>query len=972
MNILKTYLHRLVDCFQTLDRGLLRLHHLPNLRLEDIYVPLTLHIEVSAHDDVESLQHSSDLQQVFRGQDLSDDTRKPYSMQTTSGVNIETLWKYADTWVLLGSPGAGKTTLLQHLALTHAHALRNGLNVRLPIYVNLERFGRIWQEHPDWQLHKALIYFLSERGAVGGFESARSNHQLWDRFQTTLQDRRGLLLFDSLDTIHTADVRRRCIAAIQAFLQQFPGNRCLITARPVSCQAGVLNPQFHIAQLEPFNGQQIRQFFQQWLRVLEKQKRRFGTNTFRQAAALMGELEQKPALCDYLRSPLLCTLLGLIQRQTGGLPSSQIELYRRYIETFIEHWLSSLKNNDHDLTLPEIQTILEEMGLYLQEHCNENHAAINNIQAVVQSILSDFLPNPVAQQKSQQFIELLKLEMGLLVHYGEETYGFFHLAFQEYLAARAITKNPQRLAHYLKLYLYNPHWQNILKLAAAHLAEVDLTQGNAFVGLLQRYPHAREIDLHYSFRLAFQCLRDMPVSLEIADVMFQTAVHLYLTQPVLQPALNRLLKNTDKLYYHPQAIVPLFEAIQHVEPAVRAKTAELLGNLRDVQAVPYLLQLLQKDTHALVRGRAAEGLGYFKTDNHETIINELLRALRDDKSFYVRQFAAQSLVNLKHARSLPTLLHDIKNPDAFVRARVVEALGQMGDAQAVLPLLERLQTDSQASVRWRAAESLGMLKNPQAINVLLETLQREIDPVVRGRAAEALGFFKSEDVVVALLDALQTDAFPAVRWRAAQALGYLQDDGAVTILIQVLKNDTDNAVRWSAAQALGQIKAFSALPALLEAARADLDPSVRWSAAEALGRLQHPDAVPVLLDALTYDKYAPVRSKSCQALGYLQNISALPALLKALQTSPSASVRSHAAEALGRLQDPSAVGALADIVRTDAEASVRWYAADALGNLKNAAAIPALLSALREDRDLSVSWRAAHALEIIDLGYILA
>lgn len=972
MNILKTYLHRLVDCFQTLDRGLLRLHHLPNLRLEDIYVPLTLHIEVTTPDDIESLQHSTDLQQVFRGQDTTDDGRKPYLMQTTSSVNVETLWKHADSWLILGAPGAGKTTLLQHLALTHAAALRNGLNVRMPIYVNLERFGRIWQEHPDWQLHKSLIYFLSERGAVGGFDSQRSNRQLWEQFLFALQERRALLLFDSLDTIHTADVRRRCIDAIQAFLQQFPGNRCLVTARPVSYQSGMLNPQFHVAQLDPFSSQQIRQFFQQWLRVLEKQKRRFGTNTFRQAAALIGELEHKPALCDYLRSPLLCTLLGLIQRQTGGLPSNQIELYRRYIETFVEHWMSHLENRPEDLTLSELQVILEEIALYLQEHCNENHTSINNIQAVAQSTLAKTLNAELSLKKSNKFIELLKLELGLLVHYGEETYGFFHLAFQEYLAARAMTQNPHRLAHYLRLYLYNPHWQNILKLAAAHLSEVDLTQGNAFVGLLQRYPHAREMDLHYSFRLAFQCLRDMPVSLEIADVMFQTAVHLYLTQPILQPALNRLLKNTEKLYYHPQAIVPLFEAIQHVEPAVRAKTAELLGNLRDAQGIPYLLNLLQKDNYALVRGRAAEALGHFKIGTPDIIVHELLKALRDDKSFYVRQFSAQSLVSLKDPRTLPSLLKDINNQDALVRARVVEALGQIGDTQAVQPLIDRLQNDTQASVRWRAAESLGMLKNINAINMLIEVLQKEGDPVVRGRAAEALGFFKSEDVVVALLDSLQSDAFPAVRWRAAQALGFLQDDGAVTILIQVLKKDADNSVRWSAAQALGQIKAFSALPALLESLRADLDPSVRWSAAEALGRLHHPDAVPILIEALTYDKFAPVRSKACQALGYLQNTTALPSLLKALQTSPSASVRSHAAEALGRLQDPSAVSILAEMLRNDAEASVRWYAADALGNLKNAAAIPALLGSLREDRDLSVSWRAAHALELIDLGYILS
>jgi HEAT repeat protein len=71
----------------------------------------------------------------------------------------------------------------------------------------------------------------------------------------------------------------------------------------------------------------------------------------------------------------------------------------------------------------------------------------------------------------------------------------------------------------------------------------------------------------------------------------------------------------------------------------------------------------------------------------------------------------------------------------FARRRV-EALGKIGDPQAIPPLLQALQ-DEAWEVREAACEALGAIGNPQAIPPLLQALQDEAWKV-RAAAWEAL------------------------------------------------------------------------------------------------------------------------------------------------------------------------------------------------------------------------------------------
>ena len=74
--------------------------------------------------------------------------------------------------------------------------------------------------------------------------------------------------------------------------------------------------------------------------------------------------------------------------------------------------------------------------------------------------------------------------------------------------------------------------------------------------------------------------------------------------------------------------------------------------------------------------------------------------------------------------------------DSDVRREAVEALGLIGDARAVEPLIARLG-DEDSSVRYRAVEALGLIGDARAVEPLIAKLGDESSVVRRG-SAEAL------------------------------------------------------------------------------------------------------------------------------------------------------------------------------------------------------------------------------------------
>jgi HEAT repeat protein len=287
-----------------------------------------------------------------------------------------------------------------------------------------------------------------------------------------------------------------------------------------------------------------------------------------------------------------------------------------------------------------------------------------------------------------------------------------------------------------------------------------------------------------------------------------------------------------------------------------------------------------------------------------------------------------------------------------VRESAVEALGRIGDAEAVPGLLEALH-DADADVRWAAAAALERIGDAAAVPGLLAALG-DADANVREAAAAALGEIGDAAAVPGLLAALR-DANAGVRRAAAAALGEIGDAAAVPGLLHALR-DAEARVREAAAKALGQIGDATAVPGLLHAL-GDTAWLVRAAAAEALGRIGAP-AVPGLLQALG-NANADVRKEAARALGQIGDAAVALGLLQALRDADADTCR-MVARALGQIGDKAAVPGLLRALR-DARVGVRAAAAAALGQIGDVAAVPGLLQALR-DADADTCRMVARAL----------
>ncbi|HUX78005.1 MAG TPA: HEAT repeat domain-containing protein, partial [Anaerolineae bacterium] len=178
--------------------------------------------------------------------------------------------------------------------------------------------------------------------------------------------------------------------------------------------------------------------------------------------------------------------------------------------------------------------------------------------------------------------------------------------------------------------------------------------------------------------------------------------------------------------------------------------------------------------------------------------------------------------------------------DASVREKAAKALGEIGDTQAVEPLITALK-DSDMDVRRAAVEALGQSGDARAVDPLITALKDgAVD--VRQAAAGALGQSGDARAVDPLIAALK-DSAGDVRQAASGALGQSGDARAVNPLIAALK-DSAGDVQQTVAGVLAQI------------AEENTDKDLKYQAALALAEIDDPRAVKLLVDVIASQRFS--------------------------------------------------------------------------------------------------------------------
>ena len=229
--------------------------------------------------------------------------------------------------------------------------------------------------------------------------------------------------------------------------------------------------------------------------------------------------------------------------------------------------------------------------------------------------------------------------------------------------------------------------------------------------------------------------------------------------------------------------------------------ADALGEIRNPRAVPLLITALGDEDWKL-RASAAEALGKIGDPRAA----QPLIAILVDSQWDVRSAAGKALDKIG-ARAFDPLVAALKNGGALgaagVRYYAAKALGQIGDARAVEPLIAALKDDEDSYLRGESACSLGHIGDPRAVEPLIAALEDEEDLVARNKAVEALGRIADPGAVVPLIAALDNWSWSG-RKEAAEALGKIGDPRAGATLVAAL-TDRDRGIREAAAQALDRL-----------------------------------------------------------------------------------------------------------------------------------------------------------------------
>jgi HEAT repeat protein len=272
---------------------------------------------------------------------------------------------------------------------------------------------------------------------------------------------------------------------------------------------------------------------------------------------------------------------------------------------------------------------------------------------------------------------------------------------------------------------------------------------------------------------------------------------------------------------------------------IQSLVALTLGDMGDTRAIEPLIAVL-KDRNSDVRQAAAkalEGLGWEPPDE-------------EHKGWYlVGKLDWEGCVLLGGSAVKP-LIAILKDDNEDVRLRAAEALGKLGDARAITPLVTALldhidRDEGMQSEVVAALDQLGtQLDNTAILVQAMEPLIAAFwgnDYNMRQRAVQVLGMLDTrvvEPLIAALSDNVESlmsaleDSDSDVRSVAVLALGRSGNPRAIELLIPSLQ-DNDEDVRLLVAWVLGKSgdsRAIEPLITILE----DSDEDVRETATEAL------------------------------------------------------------------------------------------------------------------------------------------
>jgi hypothetical protein len=270
-----------------------------------------------------------------------------------------------------------------------------------------------------------------------------------------------------MDEVARADDRLAVAGWVERQIAAHAGNHFVITSRPYGLPDS-LSAGADVFVVRPFAADQIQQFLDRWYAAAERHAtggsgwsaQRAVQLRARESAARLGTLlGRHPALRDLAANPLLLTMIAAAHRYRGVLPGSRADLYGE-----ICHVLLSRRGQAKDL--PELLPWPARQSLLSALACQMMREHVVSLPAErVLEITGPALRRFSASVTGETFLGDIARN-GLFTEAAGGGYSFTHLTFQEYLAARHLSANPE-LVPGLAASVGDPWWHETILLYAA-------------------------------------------------------------------------------------------------------------------------------------------------------------------------------------------------------------------------------------------------------------------------------------------------------------------------------------------------------------------------------------------------------------------------------------------------------------------------------------------------------------------------
>ncbi|MBN2004213.1 MAG: SUMF1/EgtB/PvdO family nonheme iron enzyme [Anaerolineae bacterium] len=470
------------------EYGRTRLHGLQSLQqtgaldkpLATIYTPL-------------KAQHR--LAVVPGGNDLSrsGQHKSVHELQTTEAqelLNMADMLTLSDRIVITGPAGSGKTTYLAFVASTLASTLlEQPLDVRLrppdnggvlpiPMLAPL----RFWQVYRE-QCQQVNRYHSPEAGTLGAFLLwfLRARYKNFDAaedfFERLLRGGGCLILLDGMDEIVQVAERRVVRDEVERLLtSQYPGNRCLVTARETGYRDAPFGGDFVRCDVQPLTEEQIAVLVRAWCEQIYAQPldREVAYEDLTSVITRLNTESERRGQPPLIGTPLLATMVVSVKYSRRDLPRERANLYDACVDVILN---SEYTGREDDTGAR--QGVVSAGGppdkqrewlsyLAFQMHQGGQTGANLN-EAGVRRILTPVFEKRGEMAMLESFLATAMHRGGLFEERGG-LYQFTHLTFQEYLAAQFLARRwTQQPGDFLARVVTEEWWREVLLLAVGSL-----------------------------------------------------------------------------------------------------------------------------------------------------------------------------------------------------------------------------------------------------------------------------------------------------------------------------------------------------------------------------------------------------------------------------------------------------------------------------------------------------------------------